>query len=217
VNSIRSLFLANCEVVAHAVADQRVVDAWDRPSVLEDQTVGSVVAHVVRGSWIVDDFLDQEPPSGPVTFASAPDYFATLLDAATPELHAGIRERGAEGAAHGSEHLVDEIATKLESLRERLANEPQDRLVTVFGGVMRLDDYLGTRIIEQVVHLDDLARSIGIDPWENASGADALALTFGAEIGCLRFGGPAMVRALFRSANPGVPSPLPVVQDQVGS
>ena len=30
---------------------------------------------------------------------------------------------------------------------------------------MRLDDYLVTRLVEQVVHLDDLARSLGVESW----------------------------------------------------
>ena len=33
---------------------------------------------------------------------------------------------------------------------------------------MRLDDYLVTRVVEQVVHLDDLARSIGCDGFADA-------------------------------------------------
>ncbi len=37
--------------------------------------------------------------------------------------------------------------------------------MTVFEGkVIRLSDYLATRIVEQAVHLDDLARSVGRAP-----------------------------------------------------
>jgi hypothetical protein len=79
----------------------------------------------------------------------------------------------------------------------------------VFAGkVMRLDDYLATRIVEQVVHLDDLARSLNIDPWPNPPGAEAIVIQFGAEVGRLRHGGTAMLRALYR----GEPDPaLPVL------
>ena len=59
-------------------------------------------------------------------------------------------------------------------------------------------DERAVRIVEQVVHLDDLARSIGAEPWSNPLGADALVIACGAEIGRLRSGSAAMVRALFR-------------------
>jgi hypothetical protein len=71
----------------------------------------------------------------------------------------------------------------------------------------RLDDYLLTRLVEQVVHLDDLARSLGVEPWPNAPEAQALVISCGAEIGRRRFGDAAMIRALYR-ADVGV---LPVL------
>lgn len=72
---------------------------------------------------------------------------------------------------------------------------------------MRLDDYLETRLVEQVVHLDDLARSLAVDPWPVVPAAESLVLRCGTEIGRLRSGGPAMIRALFRDR----PEPLPVL------
>ena len=65
------------------------------------------------------------------------------------------------------------------------------------GLVIRLDHYLVTRIVEQVVHLDDLARSVGRDSWPTPE-ADALVVAIGAEIGLRRRGSTAMIRALYR-------------------
>ena len=62
---------------------------------------------------------------------------------------------------------------------------------------MRLDDYLLTRLVEQVVHPDDLAKSLDVEPWLNAPGAEALVVSCGAEIGRQRFGGAAMIRTLY--------------------
>ena len=200
------MFLENCRVVAAAVSDERVAAAWDQPSVLDSQSVGAVAAHVARGCWVACDYLDDGTPDGPITFTSAADYFAKLLAAATPELHEGIRQRGAEGAADGPKVPGATLGEKLDELAERLQVEPEDRLLYVYGGnVMSLDHYLETRLLEQVVHLDDLARSIEIEPWPNAAGADELVISIGVEISRIRFGEGATIRALFRGIDQASP------------
>jgi hypothetical protein len=47
-------------------------------------------------------------------------------------------------------------------MRTRFAEEPADRLVAALGGrMLTLDDFCRTRLIEVLVHLDDLAASVG--------------------------------------------------------
>lgn len=205
---IRQQFLAGAEVVLTAVSDPRVADAWGRDSILAGQTIGSLASHLARGAvWVVGDYLDGEPPETPVDFESPAQYFAELLEGLTDADHAAIRARGAAIAESGPRAVCEELGTRLGDLRKRLALEPPARLVAVIGGnVMRLDDYLTTRIIEQLVHLDDLARSLDIEPWPNAPGAEATVIACGAEIGRLRRGGAAMLRALYRGeAEPTLP------------
>lgn len=206
---MRDLFLANAAVVVAAVSDPGVADAWHYDSVLEGQTIGSLAGHLARSSvWAVSDYLDAAPPDGPVDFETAAEYFAVVASALTSHDHASIRDRGAAIAADGHQVVVARLANHLAELTRRLAIEPADRLVAVFAGkVMRLDDYLWTRLVEQVVHLDDLANSLGIDPWPNAPDAEAFVISCGAEVGRLRFGGPAMIRTLFRNHA----GPLPVI------
>ncbi len=213
MNTTRALFLESCNDVLTALGDQRIADAWGEPSVLEEQTVGSVAAHVGRNCWIALHYLDGGVPTAPVDYDTAAAYFANLLDAATPELHAGIRQRGAEGAEAGPAVVHQQLADELTTLKDRLADEPEDRLVTVFGGkVMALDDYLESRIVEQVVHLDDLSRSVGGEPFPVTPAAEELVIACGADIGRRRFGGTAVVRVLFRDgANSGDSMPFPVL------
>ena len=198
---VKELFFANASVVLAALRDHRVADAWNHESVLEDQTIGSLAGHLARGSvWVVADYLEAEAPDGPVDFESAAEYFAAVATTLTDDDHASIRQRGSAIAADGHGVVVARLNSRLAELEELLANQDRDRRVTVFAGkVMRLDDYLLTRLVEQVVHLDDLARSLGCEPWPNAAGAEALVVSCGAEIGRQRFGGAAMIRALFRT------------------
>lgn len=195
----------------NAVTDQRVAEAWDDPSTLDDQTVGSLAGHLARGAvWVVDEYLDRPiPGSSSVDFDSAAHYYAVITSTLSEADHAAIRQRGAQIADAGHGAVVERLGDALATLRGRLPTEPPNRLITVYGdAVMRLDDYLMTRIIEQVVHLDDLARSLGIDPWPNRPETEALVISSGAEIGRRRRGGRDMIRALFREASPGT---LPVL------
>src|ERR1700722_4309316 len=93
-SDVVELFLAGAHVVAEAIADPLVKVAWDRPSVLEEQSGGSVAGHLARaGVWVVGDYLDGEVPEGPARFESAAQYFAELMRAAGPRGHQAIRER----------------------------------------------------------------------------------------------------------------------------
>lgn len=204
---MRDQFLKGAAVVQTALRDPRVIEAWDQPSVLEGQTVGSLASHLARGAvWVVADYLDAGDPAGDIDFPTAASYFATIADELTDADHAAIRGRGATIAAEGPEPMLDRLATRLEQLRLRLPAEPADRRVAVYAGkIMHLDDYLWTRIVEQVVHLDDLARSLEIEPWPNPPDAAALVVSCGAEVGRRRHGEAAMIRTLYRNYEPKLP------------
>jgi len=200
--SVRSLFLEGAQVVCEAVADDAVAGRWTERSVLEDQTIGSVAAHVARGGvWVVDDYLDIEPPGGLPHIDSAVQYFIRFVESSTADQHRDIRDRGAQIAADGPAGLAVMVRSRLESLATRLADEAPDRVVLVAQGTvtMGLDEYLETRIVEQVVHLDDLARSIGRDPWPVPPAAQDLVIQVGCGIGLQRHGATQMMRCLFRS------------------
>ena len=195
---MRRLFLDCADVVADALSDSAVEEHWGDKSTLEDQTIGVLAAHLSRAVFTAGTYLDGESPEGPLTFENVAAYYSILTDQIDQAGHAAIRERSAEVAAVGPSELAKQVSSEIERLRPLLLAEPSDRVLAVFGGSMNLDDYLGTRIVEQVVHLDDLAQSLGIQPWVLPQGSEALVIACGAEIGRRRLGGPAMIRTLFR-------------------
>ena len=84
--------------------------------------------------------------------------------------------------------------------------------MNVYGdNTMYLDDYLETRIVEQVVHLGDLAHSIHCEPFKSPAEAENLVIACGADIARLRFGARPMIRALFRDSSDDERLPLPVL------
>jgi uncharacterized protein (TIGR03083 family) len=198
--AVAALFLEGAEVVLEAVTDPAVTAAWAQPSVLEDQTVGGLAGHLARGAvWLVGDYLDLGTPNGPADYATPVEYFVGVLGIATAADHQAVRERGAAMAAVGPEALGRDLRERLAALRDRLAVEDLDRLVAVIGGrTLRLATYLPTRIVEQAVHLDDLARSIGRDPWPYPEAAADVAIGIAVELATASAGRPALLRALYR-------------------
>jgi Mycothiol maleylpyruvate isomerase N-terminal domain len=197
---VATLFLGGAQTIAGALADPAVEEAWDRPSVLEDQLVSSVAGHLARsGVWVVDEYLHAGNPAGPADFRSAGEYFCAVAVAAGPEVHRAIRDRGAAVAALGRQAVLSRVEEHLASLEAELGTLPGTRLISIIGGkVMALSDYLVTRVVEQAVHLDDLARSVGREVWGLPEGHQTLAIDVGVEMACRRHGPEATVRALYR-------------------
>jgi hypothetical protein len=206
----RELFVATAHVVLDAIGDEGVGRAWNEPSVLDQQTVGGLAGHLARGGvWVVDGYLDADLPDAPRA-ESAADYYARATSFLSADDHRAIRERGAQIAARGQRQVCETLQERLEALTGRLPREPSDRDVVVAGGaaVMALDLYLETRVLEQVVHLDDLARSVAREPWPVPFDAQNLVIHLGVDIGRLRRGATEMIRALYRS---DLPPALPVL------
>ena len=196
------LFLVGALTVAAALEDPAVVAAWDTPSVLEEQLVSGLAGHLARGSvWVVADYVSAGIPNAPVDFASAASYFAAASSFAGPANHRAVRERGAAVASVGAEQLARTLRDRIAELEQILAGAPAEQLSSVIGRrVMYLSDYLATRIVEQAVHLDDLARSVGVEPssWPLPPGHVTLAVEVGIETAILRAGEVQVLRALYR-------------------
>lgn len=207
------LFIEGAGVVALAIGDGAVGGAWDRPSVLEGQRVGGLAGHLARGGvWVVDEYLGEDvlaAPAGAPDFASAGDYYASFAETATPEMHQAVRDRGAAVATVGQDALVAQVLARTAVLEERLSTLSPDHLMSVIAGKrIRLGDYLVTRMVEQAVHLDDLARSVGRDPWPLPDGLWDVVFEVGLEIARRRHGNDALGRALFREGFAGAVLPV---------
>jgi len=198
VKPIRRTFLDTLAAIRPIVASPQVVARWDEPSALPEFSVRGLVGHLARAALTVDTYLDRPQPAGGVPISPAAYYANLTADIASP-LNRGIRQRGEELAAAGHERLAAEIDRLAARLEERLAREADDRLLVVAGNdLMRLDDYLVTRIIELTVHADDLALSVGLDA--PALPPEALDTTIDALVAIARdrHGDLAVLRALSR-------------------
>ncbi len=200
-SDVRELFVESARFVCAVLALDEIGAAWDLPSALAEQTVGGLAGHIARGGvWVVGDYLNADVPDAPFS-DSAADYFARSTSFLNADDHRAIRERGAQIAALGYPDVCATLSRRLDDLAPRLLAEPADRVIGVAAGVavMPLDRYLETRIVEQVVHLDDLARSIDHIPWRVPPAALDLVIRIGVDIATLRSGPTEVLRALYRS------------------
>jgi uncharacterized protein (TIGR03083 family) len=193
-------FLTALAAARGVLASPEVARRWEGPSALAALTVRGLAGHLLRAPLALQSYLDAPEPAGePI---QAPAYFPTVLAGATDlasPLNVLVRERGEQEARRGPAGVLaawDEAAT---GLARRLADEPAGRKVAVFQGlVMRLDDYLVTRIVEVVVHADDLAVSVGVPTPAWARPVADLAIDHLVACARHRHGDLAVLRALSR-------------------
>ena len=140
-------------------------------------TVGAVAGHLFLVVRRVDQHLDEpEPADGPTL---SPRTFAwprvDRSDDLDREQHRTVRGDGEHVARWGWSDVASAYAERVEKLTGRLEDAPR-HAVALGDGVMDLDTYLATRIVELLVHADDLAVSVGLEPAEPPRDAATIAL-----------------------------------------
>ncbi|HCG03547.1 MAG TPA: hypothetical protein DEV93_23800 [Chloroflexi bacterium] len=194
----RQTFLDTLAAVRPLVASQNVAERWNEPSVLSEFSVRGLTGHLARAAFTVELYLDAESTilGDPISPA---EYFANYPADIDAPLNVAVRARGEELASQGHEHVVglfDELAARL---RDRLQREPSDRIVVgARGAVMRLDEYLVTRLVELVVHADDLALSVELGVTELPREALDIVIGCMLDIARYRHGDLAVIRAFSR-------------------
>lgn len=200
MNEIRAQFLDAGRVCKELLARPEVGASWDSPSVLQHWPVRGLAGHLVRATGSVEAYLDRPEPAGARPMSAAA-YYSAAVD--TPDLmsdlHVAVRAKGEAEAAQGHDALVLKLAGLIDRLDERLPAEPPGRLVRVFKDlVLTLDDYLVTRLIEQLVHVDDLAMSLDLETPAPPPGAMDVALGALLDVARHRHGDGAVLRAFAR-------------------
>jgi uncharacterized protein (TIGR03083 family) len=194
---IRSAFLEASQLAIDLIASDPVAERWTEPSALPGYDIAGLSGHLGRGLGTPLIYL-AEPIPAEENVITPGQYFASV-DSDDDALHASIRARGSAASAGGQGGLVAELDRTLGTLTTRLDDEPFDRRVPVFGGhVMYLDEYLVTRLVELLVHGDDLTVSVGAGPLEWPGEAMDLVLATLVEAAAIRHGSSALITALSR-------------------
>lgn len=167
--AIRLLVGDAVSAAADLIAHPEVAARWDEPSALADMTTGALAAHLVRAAGATSAYLDRTDPDvePPGELLTAVTYFHAALDA---PIHGQIREVSANESVIGADAMASKCRDLATALSVRLGEEPEDRMVGALGGrKLTLDDFCRTRLIEILLHIDDLAASIDAEPPKVAS------------------------------------------------
>jgi uncharacterized protein (TIGR03083 family) len=174
-------YLSAAGTVAELLRSRALAATWSSPSALAEFRVSGLAGHLGRGVFTVEKYLAAPLPDGPATTFDAAGYF----DAVT--------------AVAGPDGLAARYDAALDRLRAVLPGLPPDRPVPMVGGrVLPLSECLLTRLVELLVHADDLAVSIGVTPPEFAAEPADLVVSVLARAARRRHGTAAVLRALAR-------------------
>ncbi|MEV6012364.1 sterol carrier family protein [Streptomyces sp. NPDC051976] len=131
-------------------------EEWGLASGLPGWDVRTLVAHVVRQIAVVEELL-AEPPRGSAVGLTDLDAWAVSTATISDQLDASAKDAAAA--------MADPVAALDEAARTLAAQEAEavrtDRLLARPFNGMRALDFTVTRLVELVVHSDDLARATG--------------------------------------------------------
>lgn len=166
--------LAAFEDEAHAVEETLATvpdDAWDRPA-LGDWSVAELVAHMVGTVTRLGTYLDTDAEAA-AAVVDRVDYYRDDTDATAPSIAEAARSHA---ATLDATELPAQFTRAWEVAAARAGGLGGDHLLATWRGVMRLDEYLATRVLELVVHHMDLRAALELPPAATPE-AERLAMT----------------------------------------
>lgn len=194
-------FLAAALAAETLIASPEVAAQWEQPSALEGYTVAGLAGHLARAVLTLDRYLDGPAPDVEPTDAAG--YVVAVLGTHDPidsEFHGRVRARAAQDAAGGQQALVDRLRDARQRLADRLADtDPGQSIAALDDTVLPVEEYLVTRLVELVIHLDDLAVSVGLPgPSGVPTGAYEATAALLATVASRRVGPLPVIRSLAR-------------------
>lgn len=197
-------FVSAADAALGLLASREVVDGWGAASACAGFSVGGLAAHlgwqVQSARWAVES----ERPAAGASVTDLRGHYAQAVwvgaDLDAP-VNAGIRDSGEGRAREGAVELVRLTREAREVLAGRFGSADPGEVVAVpwiEGRAMRLEDLLATRVLELVIHTDDLAVSVGVDTPRASDAAYERVIGILAGVSVRRDGPLPLLRALAR-------------------
>lgn len=195
-------FLGCAEISLELAARDEVATAWARESACEGMTVGGLTDHLLAQlRHVAHGLRAPAPVDAPVIglldhYARAP----WVTSSRSGEVDPDQTDTNNTAAAAGHAAILDAARQALAELPALLA-VPRERDVIHIpwqGWSLSTPDFLTTRMMELVVHGDDLASSVGLPSPEHDPAVVASVIGLLAEVSLARHGQAALVRALSR-------------------
>ena len=206
-NLDRSAFARAVDQLAELVGSGEVAAAWDRESALPGMSVGGLTRHLVSQPECAVEFLTTPgPPDAEVLTLvghyDRVDWWRAPADA--PE-NTSIRDDFNQMGVAGHGESIEVLARSREQVRAALDDAAATTYVPWQDCALPTDDFLVVRLMEMVVHADDLAFSVGVPAPSFAPEVLEPALALLAALAARRRGPEAVLRALSRAERPAGP------------
>lgn len=198
-------FLAASDAALGLLASAEVTGRWAEPSACAGFTVGGLAAHlgwqVQSARWAVES---ERPEDGAALTPVTAHYEQAAWVGADLEapVNQGIVQTGETRAEQGPAEVLRLTREARAYLAGRFAELSPEEVVAVpwiEGRAMTLNDVLTTRVLELVIHADDLAASVDLETPLAPESAYARVFALLTPLAARRHGPVALLRALSRS------------------
>ncbi|MFC4086199.1 maleylpyruvate isomerase N-terminal domain-containing protein [Amycolatopsis samaneae] len=200
IDQLDAVFPTAGAITLDLIRRPEVADRWARPSVLPELSVGALACHFGRQMVRAAELLPVPSDVPALDSVDAHYHRAAWVTSTSPDDPANDRGPDDAEAELGVAALLERVATASETVRGILADgRARD---TVFlpwqGWALRRDDFLLTRMLEIVVHADDLALSVGVPTPEFPDEVFAPVRALLVRLAVRRHGQSAVISALTR-------------------
>lgn len=198
------------DLVEHLAARPEVASAWTDESSCAGMTVGGLTRHLTSQSVNVVALLDRAAGTQGRDAETIPllEHYARaawLREDLDGETNQTIRAASDEQATEGPDAALAVLAAARAGLASALEQAPETTYIPWQGWRLATDDFLVTRLMETVVHSDDLAASVGLPSPDFGSAVLDPVLRLLSALAVRRHGQDAIIRALSRPQRaPGV-------------
>jgi hypothetical protein len=183
-----------------------VRDQWQRPSALPKMSVGALACHLGRQLVRAAELLPVPTDVSPLDSVDEHYQRAAWVTTTSPDDPPNDRSNDDAEAALGPAALNDRVAAALAEVNRLFDSGTAADAVFISwqGWSLRRDDFLLTRMLEIVVHADDLAVSVGVDTPEFPDEVFAPVRDLLVRLAVGRRGQSALISALARRERAGV-------------
>ncbi|WP_327003968.1 maleylpyruvate isomerase N-terminal domain-containing protein [Dactylosporangium sp. NBC_01737] len=196
---IRSAFLDSAQSAAALLREPAVAARWSTPSTLPGFSVGGLARHLANQVTRTVTALAAPPGTSAIPVMDHFTGAGWVNSGADSADNTAILERSETAAAQTTAaDLAAEVDAALAELSTMVPAQHAERVVDLGRWGLLVDDFLLTRVLELVVHTDDLAVSLDLPTPDLPAAATGATIDLLGRLAAWRHGPLPVVRALAR-------------------
>jgi environmental stress-induced protein Ves len=193
------LLAESCARVLPLLRSPELAEQWTQPSELDQWSNAGLAGHLARSAFNLERALESAAAAPRPSLDAATYYADSAPEPPDSQIGRRIRALGDAEAAEGPQPLAARFAEGAARLREQAHSLSPETTVEMFHRALSLEDCAAACLLELVVHTDDLAASLDLEPPAFDPAAVDLVVGTLTRISRARHGDTAVLRALSRA------------------